>query len=103
MNRDMLSRRLIRKGYDVKLAEDGQQALTMIEQQSFDLILLDIMMPGIDGIEVLKRLRTRFSSSELPIIMVTAKDSSEDIVQALKFGANDYVTKPIDFPVVLAR
>ncbi|MHC5035653.1 MAG: PP2C family protein-serine/threonine phosphatase, partial [Planctomycetota bacterium] len=62
-----------------------------------------IMMPGIDGMEVLKRLRETYAAAELPIIMATAKTESEDIVQALKLGANDYVTKPLDFAVVLAR
>jgi two-component system sensor histidine kinase/response regulator len=103
MNRDMLSRRLQRRGYTVLIAEDGRQALDMVDQQQFDLILLDIMMPGISGLEVLKILRERFAPTDLPIIMVTAKDQSEDIAGALYGGANDYVTKPLDFPVVLAR
>jgi adenylate cyclase len=103
MNRDMLARRLQRRGYSVAVAEDGQQALRMIAVQSFDLVLLDIMMPGISGLEVLKSLRDRFSVTDLPVIMTTAKNQSEDIVTALKLGANDYVTKPLDFSVVLAR
>ncbi|MCZ6873486.1 MAG: response regulator, partial [bacterium] len=103
MNRDMLARRLARRGYTVAVAEDGQQALQMIEAQPFDLVLLDIMMPGISGLDVLKTARERYSMADLPIIMATAKDQSEDIVAALKLGANDYVTKPLDFPVVLAR
>ena len=103
MNRDMLSRRLIRRGHRVDTAEDGQRALDLIEANHYDGVLLDIMMPGIDGFEVLRRLRERFSSAELPIIMVTAKDDSADVVNALNMGANDYVTKPLDFQVVLAR
>ncbi|MFB3895415.1 MAG: response regulator [bacterium] len=103
LNRDMLSRRLKRIGHTVEIAVDGKQALEMIVQGNFDLILLDIMMPEISGIEVLKTLRQRFTVAELPIIMVTAKDQSEDIVEALSLGANDYVTKPIDFPVCNAR
>lgn len=103
MNRDMLSRRLSRRGHTVKTAEHGQQALDMIAEQAFDVVLLDIMMPGISGIEVLKRARESHSGSELPIIMVTAKGDSEDVVTALELGANDYVVKPLDFPVVLAR
>ncbi len=99
----MLSRRLSRKGYQVKTASNGHEALKMIENGAFDLILLDIMMPGLNGIEVLKILRQKYSTAELPIIMATAKDRSEDVVEALELGANDYVTKPIDFPVVLAR
>lgn len=103
MNRDMLSRRLKREGYDVTLAEDGYQALEMIKNQKFDLILLDIMMPGLSGYEMLPIIRESKSLAELPIIMTTAKDQSDDIVEGLQRGANDYVTKPIDFPVLLAR
>ena len=103
MNRDMLSRRLERKGHTVVQAEDGKVALECIEKQSFDVILLDIMMPGIDGIEVLKSIRESQSVTELPVIMVTARDDTVDIVKALKLGASDYITKPLDFPVVLAR
>src|SRR5881397_328956 len=103
MNRDMLARRLTRRGYTVTVAEDGYQALAMIEAQQFDLVLLDIMMPGISGLDVLKTLRQRYAVADLPVIMVTAKDESDDIVAALQLGANDYVTKPLDFPVVLAR
>jgi sigma-B regulation protein RsbU (phosphoserine phosphatase) len=103
MNRDMLSRRLARKGHSVEVAEDGARALEMIEKNDFDLILLDIMMPGIDGYEVLGRLREHHAPEDLPVIMATAKSETEDIVSALKIGANDYVTKPFDFPVVLAR
>jgi sigma-B regulation protein RsbU (phosphoserine phosphatase) len=103
MNRDMLSRRLMKKGHRVQVAEGGAQALEMIESNAFDLVLLDIMMPGIDGFEVLEKIRGATGPSELPVIMATAKTESEDIVAALKRGANDYVTKPFDFPVVLAR
>ena len=103
MNRDMLSRRLSRRGHTVKTAEDGHIALDLIDQNSFDVILLDIMMPGISGIEVLKTLRQSYSHADLPIIMATAKSENEDVIEALKLGANDYVTKPLDFPVVLAR
>jgi class 3 adenylate cyclase len=103
MNRDLLSRRLGARGYSVETAHDGTQALERIDASPPDLVLLDVMMPGLSGFDVLKILRTRHSRSELPVIMVTAKDQSEDIVQALSLGANDYVTKPIDFAVTLAR
>lgn len=103
MNRDMLSRRLARKGHTVEVAESGLRALEMIEETDFDVVLLDIMMPGIDGYETLERIRSDRDSGDLPVIMATAKDQSEDVVAALKLGANDYVTKPFDFPVVLAR
>ncbi|MFQ5743598.1 MAG: PP2C family protein-serine/threonine phosphatase [Acidobacteriota bacterium] len=103
MNRDMLSRRLARRGFAVSVAKDGGEALELAARQPFDLVLLDIMMPGIDGIEVLKRLRKNHTVADLPVIMATAKNTSDDLVRALELGANDYVTKPLDFPVVLAR
>jgi class 3 adenylate cyclase len=102
-NRLMLSRRLRRQGYTVRVAENGARALGMLHAAQFDLVLLDLMMPGLDGLEVLQRVRRDKSRSELPIIMVTGKDSSADVVQALQVGANDYVTKPVDFLVALAR
>jgi phosphoserine phosphatase RsbU/P len=102
-NRESLRRRLARHGYTVITAADGQSALDMIERQSFHLVLLDVMMPGMSGLEVLDRVRQRLSNTDLPIIMATARDQSEDIVAALDSGANDYVTKPLDFAVVLAR
>lgn len=103
MNRDLLSRRLAKKGFMVDVAEDGFKALEWIDNNPCDLVLLDIMMPGMSGIEVLEKVRETRDGTELPIIMATAKDTREDIVGALRSGANDYVTKPIDFPVVLAR
>ena len=102
-NRDMLSRRLMRKGYTVLTAADGAEALQMLAQKTIDLVLLDIMMPGLSGFDVLREVRLTRSAAELPIIMATARTDSEDIVEALELGANDYVTKPLDFPVVLAR
>ena len=103
MNRDMLSRRLSRRGHSVVAVEDGKLALERIAEESFEVVLLDIEMPGIDGLEVLRRMRHDHSPNDLPIIMATAKRESEDVVKALKLGANDYVTKPLDFPIVLAR
>ncbi|MCC7451319.1 MAG: HAMP domain-containing histidine kinase [Anaerolineae bacterium] len=102
-NRDMLSRRLRREGYTVDVAENGYQALEMLRDRRYDLVLLDIMMPGISGLEILTTIRETRSIAELPVILATAKDQSEDIVEGLKLGANDYITKPIDFPVLLAR
>jgi len=103
MNRDMLSRRLARRGHSVLVAEDGYRALELIDSEEIDVVLLDIMMPGIDGYEVLERIREEHTAGDLPVIMATAKDETRDIVKALKLGANDYVTKPFDFPVVVAR
>jgi diguanylate cyclase (GGDEF)-like protein/PAS domain S-box-containing protein len=103
MNLDMLSRRLRRSGFSVEVAMSGAAALEMVLLQTFDLILLDQMMPEISGAEVLRRLRADFTAAVLPIIMVTAVAESEKIAEALAAGANDYITKPIDFKVALAR
>ena len=102
-NRDMLSRRLARRGHDVEVAADGRRAIEMIEESAFDLVLLDVMMPGLSGLEVLEIVRRSHEAVDLPVIMATAKTRSDDIVEALRLGANDYVTKPLDFPVLLAR
>ncbi|MFK8000285.1 MAG: protein kinase [Polyangiales bacterium] len=102
-NRDMLARRLERRGFDVKTADCGETAIALIDSTPFDLVLLDVMMPGMSGLEVLEQVRKTYPRAELPILMATAKTSSEDVVEALRLGANDYVTKPIDFPVVVAR
>jgi len=102
-NRTVLTRRFQRRGFDVVEAECGLTAIELIDKESFDLVLLDVMMPGMDGIETLKRIRSQNSASALPVIMVTAKSESTNIVDALELGANDYVTKPVDFAVALAR
>jgi diguanylate cyclase (GGDEF)-like protein/PAS domain S-box-containing protein len=102
-NRDVLSRRLRQKGFDVAVACDGPEALARIGREPYDLILLDVEMPGMSGLEVLTRLRASRSQTQLPVIMVTARSQGADIVEALNLGANDYVTKPIDFAVALAR
>ena len=103
MNRDMLSRRLLRRGHEVATANDGREALAAIAEDHFDVVLLDVTMPVMDGFECLVELRKTFSPTQLPVIMVTARDESDDVISALKAGANDYVTKPLDFPVVAAR
>ena len=100
-NRTILTRRFERRGFEVVEADNGLAAIELISRESFDLVLLDVMMPGIDGIETLKRIRGQ--QAALPVIMVTAKSESSNIVDALELGANDYVTKPVDFAVALAR
>ena len=102
-NRDVLSRRLALKGYRVRVAAGGAEALEMAAAEPFDLVLLDVEMPGISGFEVLSRLRATHSQTQLPVIMVTARTDGTDTVEAFRLGANDYVTKPIDFPVAVAR
>jgi len=103
MNRDMLARRLVRKGYVIELADNAKELLERVQRDGVDLVLLDIEMPEVSGLDALKTLREHYSAAELPIIMVTAKTQSDDIVAALDLGANDYLTKPIDFPVAVAR
>ncbi len=102
-NRDILSRRLVRRGFEVTEAVGGKDALVKISESSFDIVLLDIMMPDLNGNEVLKRIRKQYSNTELPVIMVTAKSQSENVVDSLDNGADDYITKPVDFNVAMAR
>jgi len=102
-NRTLLTRRFERRGFEVVEADSGFAAIELIGKEPFDLVLLDVMMPGIDGIETLRRIRNQKSASVLPVIMVTAKTGTNHIVDALELGANDYVTKPVDFAVAFAR
>ena len=102
-NQDLLSRRLKRAGYATEVAGSGYEALDVLARREVELVLLDSMMPGLSGIDLLRQLRQRFTSARLPIIMVTALGESERVVEALNLGANDYIPKPIDFPVALAR
>jgi CheY-like chemotaxis protein len=102
-NRDMLARRLRRRGYQVSTAESGAEAFDLISSAiHFDAVLLDVMMPDITGLEVLAKLRTRFSKEQLPVVMATARSDSEDVVEALRLGANDYVIKPINLDEVIS-
>jgi len=102
-SRELVARRLAWAGYRLLLAADGTEALRQIAERRPDLVLLDIMLPGISGFEVLRELRRHFSAAALPVIMMTARSSQEDVLRALKAGANDYVIKPLEFAVVLAR
>ena len=102
-NRDILTRRLSRRGFVVTEAVGGLDALAKIAESSFDIVLLDIMMPDLNGDEVLKRIREQYSNLELPVIMVTAKSQSENVVDSLENGADDYITKPVDFNIAMAR
>ncbi len=102
-NRAALARRLTQKGYIVEVAENGPQALAKIPHGRYNLVLLDQMMPGMRGIEVLRRLRSTYSQNDLPVIMVTGIDQSHTVEEALRLGANDYVVKPVDTMVVAAR
>ncbi|HTL59009.1 MAG TPA: adenylate/guanylate cyclase domain-containing protein [Candidatus Limnocylindrales bacterium] len=102
-NRDLLARRFQHQSFSVAIAANGFEAIQLIETREFDLVLLDLVMPGLGGLEVLKRVRQKRPMAELPVIMLTAMDSSADVVEALRLGANDYLTKPAPFTVVQAR
>ncbi|MDH5360747.1 MAG: response regulator [Gammaproteobacteria bacterium] len=94
MNRDVLSRRLQREGYVVSTAEDGSKALSMLSKEKYDIVLLDIMMPDMDGFETLRNMRTEASSKEIPVIMLTSVNEMDDVKKCIGLGANDYVLKP---------
>jgi DNA-binding response OmpR family regulator len=100
MNRDMLARRLKRQGYEVDLAEDGDVALETIRTSNYDLILLDIMMPRMNGYEVLEELKNDQAYQDIPIIMISAVDDLDSIVRCIELGAEDYLFKPFN-PVLL--
>ena len=102
-NRAMLARRFGRQGFRTVEAESGQQALELIGRKRLDLVLLDVVMPDLDGIEVLRRIRQQHAPMQLPVVMVTAKTAGIDLAEALEAGANDYITKPVDFTAALAR
>lgn len=100
----LLMRQIVeRLGSHVLTAENGGEAMDIIEREHIDVVLLDVMMPVIDGFEVLAWIRERYSMVELPVIMVTALSESDFVLKALKMGANDFVPKPFDFGVVQAR
>ncbi len=102
-NRDILEARLKANGYEVLHADDGEKALAAVQQHRPDLILLDVMMPKLDGFEVCRRIKADASLSFIPIILVTARADSKDIVHGLDAGADEYLTKPIDQKALVAR
>ena len=102
-NVEILRMRLSTLGYDVVEANDGEEALASIAADPPDLILLDVMMPKIDGLEVVRRLKADKSLPFIPVIMVTAKTTPKDVVAGLEAGADDYLTKPIDHGALIAR
>jgi phosphoserine phosphatase RsbU/P len=103
MNRDLLSRRLQQQGHTVARAENGRQALEMIAAEEFDLVLLDIMMPELDGYAVLERLRADKTLDRLPVIMISAVTEIESVVRCIEIGATDYLPKPFNTVLLRAR
>jgi DNA-binding response OmpR family regulator len=102
-NIQVLGHALAKEHYSVSFATDGQQALEMIAENDFDLILLDVMMPHMDGYEVCRCLKSMPTKKDVPIIFLTARTEPEDIVKGFEVGAVDYVTKPFNAPELLAR
>ncbi|MBU2578376.1 response regulator [Patescibacteria group bacterium] len=94
---------LVKEGYGVKTATTGEEALTKARAQVPELIVLDLMLPGVDGLEVCKKLKSDSKTQNIPIIMLTAKGEESDIVTGLELGADDYVTKPFSPKVLVAR
>lgn len=103
LNRDMLSRRLTRRGYDIVLAEDGLEGVRQATDAQPDLILLDMSLPGLDGWEVARRLKADGGTSAIPIIALTAHAMAGDRERALQAGCDDYDTKPIELPRLLDK
>jgi two-component system cell cycle response regulator DivK len=103
MNRDMLSRRLLRRGYEVVMAVDGEQAVAMAQSERPDLILMDMSLPVVDGWEATRRVKAAEASSRIPIIALTAHAMSGDRERALGAGCDDYDTKPIEMSRLLEK
>ncbi len=103
MNRDMLSRRLQKKGYEVSMALDGRQGVEMAKSGGYDLVLMDMSLPEIDGWEATRQLRTVPETRDVPIIGLTAHAMAGDRQKALEAGCNDYDTKPVELPRLLAK
>ena len=103
VNRDMLSRRLERQGHTVLLAENGRQALAMLQSEPVDLVLLDILMPELDGFETLKQLKSSDSLRHTPVIMLSALDELDSVVRCIEAGAEDYLPKPFNPVLLTAR
>jgi CheY-like chemotaxis protein len=103
MNRDMLSRRLQRKGYEVILAFDGGQGMALAQETAPDLILMDMSLPVVDGWEATRRLKAQAQTQAIPIIALTAHAMEGDRIKALEAGCDDYDTKPIELPRLLEK
>jgi CheY-like chemotaxis protein len=103
MNRDMLSRRLVKRGHEVLIAVDGQQGVDMAVSETPEIILLDMSLPVMDGWEAARRLKGDASTSSIPIIALTAHAMAGDREKCLEAGADDYDTKPVDFKRLLGK
>jgi two-component system cell cycle response regulator DivK len=103
MNRDMLSRRLVRQGYEVLIAQDGARGVAIVSEQHPDLVLMDMSLPVVDGWEATRRLKSDPATKSVPVIALTAHAMAEDRDKALAAGCDDYDTKPIELPRLLEK
>jgi two-component system, cell cycle response regulator DivK len=103
MNRDMLSRRLVRRGYEVILAVDGEESIAAANSEKPDLILMDMSLPVMDGWEATRRLKAEPETRTIPILGLTAHSMASDRERVLEAGCDDYDTKPVDLPRLLAK
>ncbi len=103
MNRDMLSRRLVRNGYEVVIAVDGQEGVDMAASEKPDLILMDMSLPVIDGWEATRRIKAEDATRKIPVIALTAHAMAGDREKAMEVGCNDYDTKPVELPRLLGK
>jgi two-component system phosphate regulon response regulator PhoB len=102
--RELMQLHLKREGLDISAVENGEEALKLLQANRYDLVVLDWMLPGLSGLEICKRIRNQGpAGATMPILMVTARADTADIVIGLEMGADDYITKPFDIPVFLAR
>ncbi|HSP07249.1 MAG TPA: response regulator [Acidobacteriota bacterium] len=102
-NRDMLSRRLTRKGYEVLIAVNGQEAVDLVEKEKPALVLMDISLPVMDGFEATRRLKANESTKRIPVIALTAHAMSGDREKAMEAGCDDYDVKPVELPRLLSK
>jgi len=102
-NLKMLEAKLLSRGFIVHIAFDGAEALRKIEEQEFDIVVLDVMMPGIDGFEVCRRIKLRRATGALPVVMLTALDSLSDRELGMDAGADDFFVKPVEDEVLFGR
>lgn len=102
-NRNILTRRLMVAHFEVDEAASGAECLEKLNERPYAAVLLDYLMPEMDGLETLKHIRQKWSKTELPVILVTARDDDPMIILSLEAGANDHVAKPYSFPVLVAR
>ena len=103
LNRDMLSRRLVRRGYDIVMAIDGAEGVAMAEREVPDLILMDISLPVFDGCEATRRIKASSATRGIPVIALSAHAMAADREQALAAGCDDFDTKPVELPRLLAK